>query len=693
MPKIARISIGFPRHETGHNKMKCDLHSPVINEISARLGRPLRVLHIGNIANNAYNNARIQRQYGIEADVICHDYYHVMAAPEWEDGGLTTPLDPYLPNWWASNLKGFRRPDWYVQGPLPLCLDYLDAKQRGQKMHQKVIQWAIEDAYLDLLRRNTLLHGRVWRNPRVGIVRNKLLPPLVAVVFPPSQTWTGFKLSVLGVLRAITSLLLLKLHARVIAVPSRYLSHKVDLSTLVLWPLLAAAVAKPPSVAFARQVIGGYGLLRRLMRQKVLDFPEIEQRAATAIPKELDLSWSGSLVRLARILVAMAANFALAPFYPVTLLLERLIGLRKLNDSVVERENFAEEVICRLEAFSSNAQLETRAEKSLPTSYASRPGPMFPPERRDQLKAHIIHHTLLFGPLLKHYDIIQGYSIDGFIPMVNNHPAFASYEHGTLRELPFEDSLTGVICRIAYAHSPAVFVTNTDVLPSVERLGLDPMVVHNLPHAFDDRKLMDWRDAHPSFAPPSGEVVFFSPTRQHWRDDNPSLTKGNDIMLRAAGKLWAEGRRFRIVMVEWGEDIDATRALIEKIGFCEAVQWVPPMGKQDLWRAYCTSHAVLDQFTLPALGGVGFEALALGCRLISHTDQPVLARFFGEAPPVLPAASVEQVTDSMRRVLNDPDDTDGIGAAGRIWIDKHHSARLIVEVQGKVYAQLLTKRI
>jgi len=32
--------------------------------MNARLGRPLRVLHIGNIANNAYNNARIQRQYG-----------------------------------------------------------------------------------------------------------------------------------------------------------------------------------------------------------------------------------------------------------------------------------------------------------------------------------------------------------------------------------------------------------------------------------------------------------------------------------------------------------------------------------------------------------------------------------------------------------------------------------------------------
>ena len=59
---------------------------PTVAEINRIMGRKLRVLHIGNIANNAYNNARIQRQYGIDADVLCHDYYHVMATPEWEDG-------------------------------------------------------------------------------------------------------------------------------------------------------------------------------------------------------------------------------------------------------------------------------------------------------------------------------------------------------------------------------------------------------------------------------------------------------------------------------------------------------------------------------------------------------------------------------------------------------------------------------
>jgi glycosyltransferase involved in cell wall biosynthesis len=250
-----------------------------------------------------------------------------------------------------------------------------------------------------------------------------------------------------------------------------------------------------------------------------------------------------------------------------------------------------------------------------------------------------------------------------------------------------------VICNISYRNSPAVFITNTDVLPSVSRLGLEPERVHYLPHAFDDRKLMNWRDAHPELAPPDKEVVFFSPTRQHWTDENRSLTKGNDIMLLAAGQLWREGRRFKLLMVEWGQDLQKTRELIAEQGLDEAVFWVPPMGKQDLWRAYCTSHAVLDQFILPALGGVGFETLALGCRLITRTDQTVLADFFGEAPPVLPAASVEEVAASMRKVLDDPDDLKGTGPEGRQWIDQWHSARRTVSIQAKVYRHLLGHKL
>src|SRR4051794_14535431 len=50
-------------------------------------GRPLRVLHVGNVAGNAYLNATFMRRYGIEAHVLSYDYYYPIGSPEWEDGG------------------------------------------------------------------------------------------------------------------------------------------------------------------------------------------------------------------------------------------------------------------------------------------------------------------------------------------------------------------------------------------------------------------------------------------------------------------------------------------------------------------------------------------------------------------------------------------------------------------------------
>lgn len=111
-------------------------------------GRPPRILHIGNIANNAYINAKLLIRAGIECDVICHDYYHIMGCPEWEDSDLgSCDLDQFNPDWRTVNLKGFRRPRWFAQGPTNLCIKYLVALRSGRKIRAA--------RYWDLMQRTT----------------------------------------------------------------------------------------------------------------------------------------------------------------------------------------------------------------------------------------------------------------------------------------------------------------------------------------------------------------------------------------------------------------------------------------------------------------------------------------------------------------------------------------------------------
>ncbi len=97
-------------------------------------GRAPRVLHIGNIANNAYNNAKMLNKAGVDCDVICYDYYHIMGCPEWEDADYEGEIkDQQFPDWKSVNLNGFVRPRWFAQGPSTLCIDYLIAKGDGDR--------------------------------------------------------------------------------------------------------------------------------------------------------------------------------------------------------------------------------------------------------------------------------------------------------------------------------------------------------------------------------------------------------------------------------------------------------------------------------------------------------------------------------------------------------------------------------
>ena len=132
--------------------MRSEVDLSFIAQFRSIHGRPLRVLHIGNIANNGYNNACIQRQYGIEADVICYNYYHIMSCPEWEDGNLRGEIDHHFPDWWSSSLKGWRRPRWFAQGPALLCIDYLRTRNANQRWRAALKWWRLEAVVHNLSR-------------------------------------------------------------------------------------------------------------------------------------------------------------------------------------------------------------------------------------------------------------------------------------------------------------------------------------------------------------------------------------------------------------------------------------------------------------------------------------------------------------------------------------------------------------
>ena len=59
---------------------------------AACTGMSVSVLHLGNVAQNGYNNAKLLRRLGVETYAVC-DEAQALAQPEWEDAPLPPEID------------------------------------------------------------------------------------------------------------------------------------------------------------------------------------------------------------------------------------------------------------------------------------------------------------------------------------------------------------------------------------------------------------------------------------------------------------------------------------------------------------------------------------------------------------------------------------------------------------------------
>lgn len=163
------------------------------------------------------------------------------------------------------------------------------------------------------------------------------------------------------------------------------------------------------------------------------------------------------------------------------------------------------------------------------------------------------------------------------------------------------------------------------------------------------------------------------------------MQKGNDLLLKAAAQVARTNPNFRIILIDWGVDAQRSRDLIRELRIEDMVSWSSPLNKAELRRLYWASNVVVDQFKIPAIGGVSFEAMALGRRVITNIDEDQLAEFFGAAPPCLAADSIESCAVRICEILADPLDEDGRGDAARLWFERYHSAQRVVALQLAAY--------
>lgn len=287
--------------------------------------------------------------------------------------------------------------------------------------------------------------------------------------------------------------------------------------------------------------------------------------------------------------------------------------------------------------------------------------------------------------LFSGYDVVEAYATHPILAYLAGGAPYVAFEHGTLRELPFEDSWRGRLLATAYRGAAKVVITNPDVIGSARRLGLEHTVF--IPHPVDETKYT------PGPSPFRAELgvgeddrLLVSPSSQTWR------LKGNDALLRGYAELLRGGGAATLVLTDWGPDVDRSRALARELGVEDRLRWLAPLPKLRLIEAYRAADVVLDQFVLGTFGAIAPEAMACGCPVVMAFDPGVHEWCFPELPPVVPAREPSEIAAALRRLLDDDAERERVGTASRRWVEAHHGWQLVTDRHRAVYEEALAAR-
>lgn len=651
-----------------------------MEEFRAEHARAPRILHIGNVANNGYNNAKVLVEAGFDCDAICYDYYHIMGCPEWEDadfGGMVA--DHFFPDWNKVRLHGFKRPRWFAQGPRLWAIGYLIAKADGRTRSAKVL-WATL-----AVQRWFVAHRTRWwyRRCKASVRRVQALrQSLRAMVEPPV---VATRRGVGGVTRGV-----------------RRTPHLIQRGSAATYSG-ASGVART-AILQSRRVVPKPRVLKRRVIAVVSRLRARTCRWIWPFPPLVDALLY--MLALPAVLVACVVLILCAPFAVLLRIAMRLRPRRhqdKTNTTPrsarrskprtrrertrhlpfwtrVKNRIYYELTGVRL-AWIDNAQFDidfrARAEELI-ADFARR----FP-DRSDQLTfLDIVPYRSilpLWDELFKRYDAIEAYATDPIIPMLCGRDCVA-YEHGTIREIPFDDSPTARLTALAYARAGAVVITNPDCRAAADRLGVTSFVP--IPHLID-RKYYNPHIADAGALPPGIRPPYiFSPARHDWD------IKGTHILINAFARIADEFPDLQLVTPAWGGDLDRSHELMTRLGVGHRVAMIDPVNIHNLIRVTRGARALVDQFRFGVFGGIGPTALAVGTPLITHLDH-AKSDWWMEPPPYFEAWDEDSCVDALRRALTA--DAGALRAGLRAWMRRNYWHGQVVDRHAELFATLITQ--
>jgi glycosyltransferase involved in cell wall biosynthesis len=302
-----------------------------------------------------------------------------------------------------------------------------------------------------------------------------------------------------------------------------------------------------------------------------------------------------------------------------------------------------------------------------------------------------------YAHMLSLYQLVQAYGLDPIYPLLGCPGLpYICFEHGTLRDFPYEDSSRGRLYALSLQLAEHVIITNADVVTSAQRLGLQRYSF--IPHPVDEQLYQPRKSplADVLRKEHDADLVFLAPARHHWKRCPPGMEtswfKRNDILIRGLAELRRRkpDLRFVTVFFEWGQEVEESKKLIGELGLDKLVRWEPICSKQVMADFYNAADVVLDQFNagIGTFGTVVPESLACGKPVILNYKEELHRWCYPELPPVSTAADPEGVADVLGLLTDDASLRRDMGEQGRKWFLTHHCSSVVVERHLAIYRSI-----
>jgi glycosyltransferase involved in cell wall biosynthesis len=307
-----------------------------------------------------------------------------------------------------------------------------------------------------------------------------------------------------------------------------------------------------------------------------------------------------------------------------------------------------------------------------------------PEDKALLLAQHMGHWPYLLA--MKRYDVIQFSGAPISLGIFCPKPYVVFPTGSDLFITPFQETLFGLLMRAGYRYAQQLLLCEINYPKYLNRL--DPSLVYSFAPLMIDTDCYLSSDSltistirNKWMNQVGGKKFMLNVCRQSWQ------WKGNDRLILSFCEFIKQSDRqdeWRIVFMQWGDDIDKSKQLIEDIGIGDKVLWEPLVSKPMLRDLQCASDLVVDQFVMQGYGTSVLESMALGKPVLIAPFEQGKNSMFDEKPPFIEATSTKEIQVALECCSND-NFLKEKGLQSLEWLYKNHGYRKVAEIYTSSY--------